>query len=533
MNWERMRAPLAAMLVMLALALPGFFTLPPVDRDEARFAQSSAQMLASGDLIDIRLGDQPRYKKPVGIYWLQAASAALTGAGGSIWSYRLVSLLGAVLSAGLTAAIARRAMGEGPALLAGVLMAASFLLGGEARLAKTDAMQLATILAAQAVLARAWLPGGKAQRPELSFAAAMGFWAALGAGILIKGPIAPLVAFTTLATLCLRRRDLAIWRALRPLPGLVLMVAMVAPWLVAITVKSGGAFWTASVGEDMLAKVGQGQESHGAPPGTYLALVWLTFWPGSALLAAALPAVWRGRRTPVVIFALGWAVPVWLVFEATATKLIHYVLPAYPALAILTAWGLAQALSGRIARTIGAVLAVAVPAAVLAALWIGAGQVGGHPGLTFALGAAGLAVAAPALALALWRGRLRGQIAALAACGLALAVAIYPGLARMPALWPSVAVARAAAAHPGCRPLAVGFAEPSALFLTQGAIRFVTAGALAGELAQPGCVVLAVEGREAAATAALTAGLAPAGDEFRGMNLGSGRKIALAFYLRP
>jgi len=48
------------------------------------------------------------------------------------------------------------------------------------------------------------------------------------------------------------------------------------------------------------------------------------------------------------------------------------------------------------------VLAVAVPAAVLAALWIGAGQVGGHPGLTFALGAAGLAVAAPALALALW-----------------------------------------------------------------------------------------------------------------------------------
>ena len=76
--WTGWRAPVAAMLVMLALALPGFFTLPPVDRDEARFARASAQMIETGDLIDIRLGDEPRYKKPVGIYWLQAAVAGLT-----------------------------------------------------------------------------------------------------------------------------------------------------------------------------------------------------------------------------------------------------------------------------------------------------------------------------------------------------------------------------------------------------------------------------------------------------------------------
>lgn len=530
MTWAELRAPLAAMLVMLVLALPGFFSLPPVDRDEARFARSSAQMLESGDLIDIRLGDEPRYKKPVGIYWLQAASAALTGAGGSIWSYRLISLLGAVISAGLTVTIARRVTGEGPALLAGVMMAASFLLGGEARLAKTDAMQLATILAAQAVLARAFLPGGRAQRPDLSLAAAMGFWAALGAGILIKGPIAPLVAFTTLAALCLYRRDLAIWRALRPLPGLALMVAMVAPWLIAITVKSGGAFWAASVGEDMLAKVGEGQENHGAPPGTYLVLLWLTFWPGAALLAAALPAIWRGRRAPVVIFALGWVVPVWLVFELTATKLIHYVLPAYPALAVVTAWALAQQMPGRIARVAGAVLAVAVPAAALAALWFGAQSVGAGAGLPWALGAAGLALAAPLLAVALWRGARQGQIAALAACGLSMSVAVYPGLARMPVLWPAVALAERLAQHPGCRLLAVGYGEPSALFLTDGAVRFVQAADVADEMAQPGCVLLAVEAREAAAVD--TSSLSPEGG-FQGMNLGNGRKTDLRFYLRP
>ncbi|MBL4928127.1 ArnT family glycosyltransferase [Fuscibacter oryzae] len=530
--WAGWRAPVVAMLVMLVmlvLALPGFFSLPPIDRDEARFAQSSAQMLASGDLIDIRLGDEPRYKKPVGIYWLQAAVAGLTGQGESIWAYRLVSLIGAVASVGLTVGIARRVMGEGPALLAGVMLASSFLLGGEARLAKTDAMQLATILAAQAVLARAFLPGGRNQRPDLSFGAAMGFWVAVGSGILIKGPITPLVALFTVTGLCIHRRDTKILRVLRPVWGLLLVLAMVAPWLIAITFKSGGAFWAASVGQDMLAKVGQGQESHGAPPGTYLALVWATFWPGSALLVAALPALWHGRRQPVMAFAFGWIVPVWLMFELTATKLIHYVLPAYPALAILVAWGLSQAMPGRAWRGIGALVAVAVPGGVLVALWVGAGQIGAQLAPSYLLGAAGLALAAPLLAIALWRGAVPLQIGALAGAGLALSVALFPTLARIPTLWPAVALADAATTHPDCRALSVGYEEPSALFLTQGKLRFATPETLGAELAKPGCVFLAVEAR---AGSGLAVGLTLIG-EFSGMNLGNGRKVDLSFYLRP
>src|ERR1041385_5550635 len=63
-----------AMLIVLSLVafLPGFFNIPPVDRDEARFAQATRQMIESGDYIDIRFQDEVRYKKPVGIYWLQA-----------------------------------------------------------------------------------------------------------------------------------------------------------------------------------------------------------------------------------------------------------------------------------------------------------------------------------------------------------------------------------------------------------------------------------------------------------------------------
>ncbi len=60
-------------VVSLLCFLPGFFSIPPVDRDEARFAQATKQMVESGDYIDIRFQDEVRYKKPVGIYWLQAA----------------------------------------------------------------------------------------------------------------------------------------------------------------------------------------------------------------------------------------------------------------------------------------------------------------------------------------------------------------------------------------------------------------------------------------------------------------------------
>src|SRR6201996_7724774 len=68
--------PLLALLGLL-LWLPGILCLPPIDRDESRFAQSSRQMVQTGNWVDIRFGHVPRYKKPVGIYWLQAAAASI------------------------------------------------------------------------------------------------------------------------------------------------------------------------------------------------------------------------------------------------------------------------------------------------------------------------------------------------------------------------------------------------------------------------------------------------------------------------
>src|SRR5262245_47180873 len=154
------RRPLAALLLLCVLAwLPGFFTLPPLDRDESRFAQATKQMLETGDFIDINLGTQARYAKPIGIYWLQAASTSVLGQGAvnRIWTYRVPSLLGALAAVAATFFIARMIAGVETAFVSGLLLGFSVLLMSEAKIAKTDAALLASIVATQYVLMRAYL----------------------------------------------------------------------------------------------------------------------------------------------------------------------------------------------------------------------------------------------------------------------------------------------------------------------------------------------------------------------------------------
>ena len=112
-------------LLCAALYIPGLASLPAGDRDESRFMQASRQMMETGDLIRIRYMDEARNKKPAGIYWMQAASAALFGgpAGAPIWAYRIPSALGAVLAVVFTylagaALMDRRAAWTGAALFA-------------------------------------------------------------------------------------------------------------------------------------------------------------------------------------------------------------------------------------------------------------------------------------------------------------------------------------------------------------------------------------------------------------------------------
>jgi hypothetical protein len=321
------------LLLSLAFFVPGQAALPPVDRDEPMFAQATKQMIETGNYVDIRFQDKQRYQKPIGIYWLQAASVHLLNPDhlNEIWAYRVPSLLGAIITILMTAAVGSLLFNPATGFLAAVMMVSCVMLNVEARLAKTDAMLLATIMIAQYGLARAFHNQAKNWKNALLF------WGAVGLGILIKGPIIILVVASTCVWIWRVNKNIIWFKKLYPLRGLLLALAIAAPWFIAISLASHGAFMQQSAGHDFLAKIWQGQDRGIIPPGLHLLVFPIMFFPFSLFALLSFSCAWKARREPSVAFCLGWIIPTWIVFELSLTKLPHYVLPTYPAIAMLTA----------------------------------------------------------------------------------------------------------------------------------------------------------------------------------------------------
>lgn len=347
------RAPAIAALIAFLAGLPGVFAMPPLDRDESRFAQATAQMLETGDFVVIKFQDQPRFKKPVGIHWLQAASVALTSdaADREIWAYRLPSLLGAMLAAAACAWGAAAFFGGPTGLVAGAILGSTFLLSTEAFIAKTDAVLAGTTTLALAALARIY--AASRDGPPAGRLTRLLFWLGLSVSMLVKGPVGLMVVTLTALSLWAWDRKAPWLKDLGWIWGLILMAAIVGPWAAAVTVATDGGFWTTAFGADFAPKLVGGQESHGAPPGYHTLLTPLLIFPGTLLLPAALALAWRGRSEPGVRFAVCWLVPAFIVFEATPTKLVHYTLPTYGALAWLMAAAVMRPQPGALARWLG------------------------------------------------------------------------------------------------------------------------------------------------------------------------------------
>jgi 4-amino-4-deoxy-L-arabinose transferase-like glycosyltransferase len=357
-RWSRgWRGPALAALIAFAAGLPGVFAVPPLDRDESRFAQATAQMLEQEDFVVIRYQDQPRFKKPVGIHWLQSASVAAFSdpAAREIWAYRIPSLLGAMLAAAACAWGAAAFFGSATGLIAGATLGATFLLSTEAFIAKTDAVLCGTTTLAIAALARIYAsaqggpPSGRLTR--------LLFWLGLSVATLDKGPVGLMVVALTALSLWAWDRKAGWLKDLGWAWGGLLFLAVVGPWAWAVTVATDGGFWSAAIGGDLAPKLAGGQESHGAAPGYHTIAAILLFFPATLILPAALVAAWRRRDEPGVRFALCWLVPSWLVFELMPTKLVHYTLPAYGALAWLAAATATQHQLGPRLRVAGAALA--------------------------------------------------------------------------------------------------------------------------------------------------------------------------------
>jgi 4-amino-4-deoxy-L-arabinose transferase-like glycosyltransferase len=462
-----------AALIAFVAGLPGVLAVPPLDRDESRFAQATAQMLETRDFVVIHYQDQPRFKKPVGIHWLQAASVSLLSSpeARQIWAYRIPSLLGAMLAAAACAWGASAFFGGPAGLLAGAMLGTTFLLSTEALIAKTDAVLCGTTTLALAALARMY--AAARDGPPLGRSTWAVFWLALAAATLVKGPIAPLVVGLALVALLAFDRRPGWLKALNWMWGLILVALVVGPWAGAVTVATDGSFWTTALTGDLAPKLAGGQETHGAPPGYHTLLAPLLMFPMTLLLPAAAVVAWTRRREPGVRFALAWLLPAWALFEAMPTKLVHYPLPLYGAVAWLAAAAVMQPL-GAAVRWTGAALCAVVGSLLAAGVFYLLSLYGDPSDVTAAAVASLLLAAAGVIGgYVLVRGAARAALVTALGLGLAGHAALAAGLApRLDPLWLSDRTEQAMAKarllpRQGIAeaPVAVaGYAEPSLVF---------------------------------------------------------------------
>jgi 4-amino-4-deoxy-L-arabinose transferase-like glycosyltransferase len=477
---------LALLLFCLVLYGSGLTALPPVDRDEARFAQATRQMFEDQDFVRIRFQSEPRNKKPIGIYWLQAAAVALAGksAADEIWPYRLPSLLGATLAVLMTLAYGARLFDLATGRWAAWLAASSLLLTVEAHLATTDAMLLASLVAAQGALGSYYVGTQRAQ--PIGIGTVVIFWAAQGVALLLKGPVVAWISLLTMGALSAADRSVRWLKGLRFGLGLALVTVMVSPWAIAIGLATHGDFFHDALASDLLPKLVSGVESHGFPPGYYLLLLPVTFWPASLFVGLGLHGAWKHRLEAGERFCLAWIVPAWVVFELIPTKLPHYVLPTYPALALLSARTIVTGGPEVLARirskwarlgffgwiVIGLGLAAAI---VALPLWV---ERRFEPWtLVPALAASGSSLLAVSQVVA---GRLRrAGIVVLVGAAVTMVPLLHTILPSMNGLWLSRSVERAIQRHVSTTPgaeLAVaasGYSEPSLVFLFGTSMKFL------------------------------------------------------------
>ncbi len=397
------RAACALIMLTLAVYVPGLWSVPPVDRDESRFAQASRQMVMTGDYVVPKVQDRPRLNKPPLIYWLQSGSARVFGddpgqwANGNIWVFRLPSVLCAIGAVLLTWRLGVWMFGRAAGVGGAALLALSPMVIWDAHQARADQLLLLTVVGTIAALWTVWSGSAGATESKTrgsvarAWAWAMAFWVGMGLGILAKGPITPMVAVLTALGLCVvTGRWRWVWTGLKPLWGVPVMLAVVGPWVYEVGSRVGWERYVSIVWEETVGRSGDAAEGHWGPPGYHTVMLSVLLWPGSMLTLMAVVdglrsayRAWRGRRAvhsgsdaahrDPVVFLIAWTVPSWLVFELIATKLPHYTLPMYPALALLSAKVAVDLTRGQSpllaqARSLGSRLGFAI--------WVGIGFLG-------------------------------------------------------------------------------------------------------------------------------------------------------------
>ncbi len=568
------RALTADQLVIAVLVLAGHFgglqDTPILDRDEARFAEATRDMRERGDAVVPHFNGEPRYHKPILIYWLQWGAMAVLGP--TELAVRLPSVLCGAALAILVYELGRFLFGRRPGLLASLMTTAAPLVWIETRIGTADAALAASVAAAFLCRIRA----RSSSRPVLW---RFGTGAALGAAVLAKGPVALAVLFLAqaaeaLALLVQRDKEKARGEkredtrgpgaatkagAASSIAPTAAFLAVVLPWALLAGVRTDWAFWREGLGFHFASRLGQSHEGHRLFPGAHTLLLAVTCFPWSLWIPASGLFLWRKLREgdPRARFLFGWAIGPLVLFEAAASRLPHYTLPLLPAFALAAAWFIEERRAQKLAAPAVAMLAMA---ALLALGWAVTVQL--RPEMralaTPCAWGLGSAIAAMALggflslAVSARRGAVSGVAAGLGSWIVSMSLLGTFAAPRFPPLQTSLAVsgairtARRAAATglpdgaSGDTVFLVSYREPSLVFylrrdlfrapgqVVEAPVDEAAAKLTAANLAarsRPAWIVATDE--EIAAIAARTGIAVHRAGEITGLNLSKGRQVLL------
>lgn len=453
------------MLLCLVTYLPGVMLLPPIDRSEVKFAASSQDVAAEGRWLDPRYGNEVDPRRSIGTYWAQALSARLAGADSDapqISTYRLPSLLALTAATLALFFLAGPLVGSQQALLAAGFFAVAPLTVLIATLALADG--LALMWATVALLSLLRIYAAKEHEPTRGLA--LLFWCALGAAMLVNALQVPTLVAVIILALVAVDRDASWLKRTHPLPGLVVAMAIAAPWLIVRALQDGGTPYGDLSLEDLLdALMGSQDMELKSWPGSFVLVPLLGFLPGLAVMADTAVRLWGDRERKITRFLLCWMIA-WIVFleltsDKPATYSVQFVFPAF-ALAvagfILKSGATRQSL--RWSLILPAPIAVAFFLALILAPFAAAQQ---WPGVAVAV----LAFAVAALAALAGRATtlVNWSLLAIATFALFSGTLLGVALPSIKKIWTAHAISRAVESCGGKPIRLIGFREPSAAFV--------------------------------------------------------------------
>jgi 4-amino-4-deoxy-L-arabinose transferase-like glycosyltransferase len=373
------------LIALAAACFIGFWLSPHslgiTDLDEGLYASAAREMALTSDWVTPRVNGRPFFEKPPLLYWLSAAS--IRAFGPTERAVRLPSAMAATLTVIFVYAFGCLYLDRRSALLGAAALALAPLSIASARLATTDAT---LVLLVTCTLSCAYHASHRGHGASVAWSLAAWLCAALGT--LAKGApgfVLPVLILALHALLIRHVGVAALGRSIlrvRHLIGLMLFMAVVAPWHIAAWHANGGPFVEEYIVRQHIGRFRGGDTAHHAPVWFYVPGFLAGFFPWSVFAAASLWPVRRrdeldredaGRRSEVLRFLKIWFAVVFLLFSAGGSKLISYILPLYPAAALLAGDWLIHACSRpRANRTVaaGALAALAVALVLLACLLV-------------------------------------------------------------------------------------------------------------------------------------------------------------------